>query len=537
MKIGDLFIKLGLDKKDFDKGLGQAKSDSQKFGEAIKSIRNQIVGVFAVDKILQFGKEVFNIATQAEGVRTAFSKIGTSGDLDRLRDAVKGTVSDMELMKRSVIASNFGIPIESLGKLFAFAAKRAQDTGQSIDYLVDSIVIGIGRKSPLILDNLGISIVELRKRMGGISAETATVAELTKVVGDIADEAMRKTGGLADTLGTKVQTLSASFENLKLSLSSIFSNSQMLKDDLDDWSKLIQIWQDSTITNWQKFLASFSQVQADKIFNAKKLTDDYAKMYADARSAAKTTTPPPKQDPIVLTAVEQLAAIKKVNEELEAQRILRQEFKGEKMQPISGIGAPDKLPLNFMDTNQLQLGDLGDSWKENIKKNKQFTEEYLQDWKDFTLELNDIISSGIADAISSLADGLGQLASGAMTGKDFGNQILTVIGSFMKTLGSAIIAMGVGMLALNLGLKTMNPLLLIGGGAALVAAGGLISGLAKGGVKGSASASASSGSSGYSNTSQSSALAALSGNVVFELEGNKLRGVLNNQDRKNSLIR
>lgn len=535
MKIGDLFIKLGLKKDEFDKGLNDAKQQTTAFGSAIGKIGGMIAGVFAADKLIQFGKEVFNIATHAEGIQTAFKKIGSARDLDRLRDSVRGTVSDLDLMKRAVQAQNFGIPVQELGRLFEFASKRAQDTGQSVDYLVDSIVMGIGRKSPLILDNLGISAVQLKAKLHGVGMETASVADITRAVGDIAEESFAKSGRFAETLGSKVQTLGASFENLKLTLSSLFSNSQWIKDDLDDWSSLIQIWQDKTLTKWQKFLASVSQTQADKIYKMKKLIDDYDKMYADARSAANTNTTPPKQDPIVLTAVEQLAAIKKVNEELEAQRILRKEFKGEKIQPITPIGTPDQLPINFMDTNQLQLGDMGSSWKANIEKNKQFTEEYLQDFKDFTSELNSIISSGMANAIESLASGLTELAMGDLSGKEFGAQILAMVGAFMIQLGMAFITFSKLFIAFQSAIAGMNGPLALGIGIALVAAGAVISTVAKSGMSGGGGGSVA--ASGYSPSSSSSAVAALSGNVVFELEGNKLRGVLNNQDRKNNLIR
>ena len=47
-------------------------------------------------------------------------------------------------MKMSVMANTLGLPIQNLGNLFEFAAKMAQDTAKSVDYLVDSIVRGIG---------------------------------------------------------------------------------------------------------------------------------------------------------------------------------------------------------------------------------------------------------------------------------------------------------------------------------------------------------------------------------------------------------
>lgn len=538
MKIGDLFIKLGLQKGEFDKGIDDAKKQTTAFGNSIKQIGGMIAGVFAADKIIQFGKEVFTIATQAEGVQTAFRKIGSSRDLDRLRDSVRGTVSDLDLMKRAVQAQNFGIPVQELGRLFEFASKRAQDTGQSVDYLVDSIVMGIGRKSPLILDNLGISAVQLKSKLNGVGLETASVADITRAVGDIAEESFAKTGRFAETLGSKVQTLSASFENLKLSLSSLFSNSDMIKSDLDDWSKLIQIWQDSTITKWQKFLASISQVQMDKIHAAKKLKESYEKMYADARSAGNVKPTPPKEDPIVLTAKEQLDALKKVNDELEANRILRQEFKGQKMTPLTPIGSnvgDIKLGESSLESQGV-FGDLTPHYDKIKEDNKKFTEDFLQDSKDFTDELNNIIASGLSNAIESMAFGLTELAMGEISGKEFGSQILAMVGNFMVQLGMAFITFSKLFIAFQAAITGMNGPLALGIGIAMVGAGAAISAIAKKGMSSSGGA-ASAPASGYSNYSASSGAAVLSGNVVFELEGSKLRGALNNTDRRNNLMR
>ena len=54
-----------------------------------------------------------------------------------------------------------GIDIQKLPDLLKFASIRAMETGQSVDYMVSSIVTGLGRKSPLILDNLGLKLKDL----------------------------------------------------------------------------------------------------------------------------------------------------------------------------------------------------------------------------------------------------------------------------------------------------------------------------------------------------------------------------------------
>jgi hypothetical protein len=50
-------------------------------------------------------------------------------------------------MQGAVKASNFKIPLDQLASYFAFATKRARETGESVSDLVQNIVEGIGSKS------------------------------------------------------------------------------------------------------------------------------------------------------------------------------------------------------------------------------------------------------------------------------------------------------------------------------------------------------------------------------------------------------
>lgn len=208
-------------KKNLD-DFKQAPGRFQKIGDSIKSqmasVGAAIAGAFAVQNIAQFLGESVKVAKEAEGVRKAFARIGDENKLAELRGATKGMVNDLELMKAAVQANNFEIPLSQMGKLLAFAQQRARDTGQSVDYLVQSIILGIGRKSPLILDNLGISAVKLRQKLGGISAESAQVADVAKVVGQIAEEEMAKVGKVADDNTTKLERYSVAWDNLKVKI-------------------------------------------------------------------------------------------------------------------------------------------------------------------------------------------------------------------------------------------------------------------------------------------------------------------------------
>lgn len=231
-----LAIMLSADLKRLDAGLKQANKSinemnenmiarSQKatakmddvFGKGFKRIARLAAAAFSIDAIAGFSRESVLMAANLEGVEIAFKRIGGLKVMDDLQRATRGTVNDLKLMQLAVQASNFQIPLEQLGSLFEFARRRAKETGLSVDYLVESIVTGIGRKSPLILDNLGISAVELRKRLEGVGMESASVGDMAKIVGAIAQEELSKMGEESETTSDKIQRLAASWDNLKIS--------------------------------------------------------------------------------------------------------------------------------------------------------------------------------------------------------------------------------------------------------------------------------------------------------------------------------
>ena len=146
-----------------------------RLGELVGNVARNITGMFS--DVIAKGVE---LAEAADGITHAFQRIGSEDYLQGLREATKNTVDDVELMKAAVKANDFRIPLEDLGKYLAFAQLKAQQTGQSLDYMVDSIVTGLGRRSPLILDNLGLSAAEIgekTKKTGNFMKAVASIVE------------------------------------------------------------------------------------------------------------------------------------------------------------------------------------------------------------------------------------------------------------------------------------------------------------------------------------------------------------------------
>ena len=192
-------------------GAGQADGGG-KFDDMLSVFGGNLMtkGAEAIGNLVsQMGdliNEGVNLAVAGEGIRNAFERLDNPQLLDGLRQATHGTVTDLELMKAAVKFDDFKLPVEELGTMLAFAQQKAKDTGQSVDYMVDSIVTGLGRKSLMILDNLGLSATEVKEKM----AETG---DMTKAVGAIIREQMSKAGGYVETAADRAAQATVSQQN------------------------------------------------------------------------------------------------------------------------------------------------------------------------------------------------------------------------------------------------------------------------------------------------------------------------------------
>lgn len=245
----DLIIKLGLDSSGVDKGVNKAGNSLNNLKGMIGKVGAAMGIAFGVSELVNFGKEIIGLAAKTEGVRRAFDRLGMPSLMNDLKTATRGAVSEFDLMKSAVSANNFKIPLENLGSYLAFATRRAEETGQSVDYLVESIIMGIGRKSPMILDNLGISILDIRNGM-------EQTGDMAKTVANIINAEMAKAGSSADTAATKFGQLGAKWDDFKEALGAGLSEGSKspvswLTSALETMTNYINA---ETIPTWRKLL-------------------------------------------------------------------------------------------------------------------------------------------------------------------------------------------------------------------------------------------------------------------------------------------
>lgn len=217
----------------YTKSSSQAAKSTQGFSSELSNLvmaAKAFITAGILKEVVDISLNMAKLSGNIEAVSRAFNRLpGAATILSELRKATHGAVTDLQLMERALRSVNFGLSLKSLPALFEFAAVRAQQTGVSVDYLVNSIVDGIGRKSLRVLDNLQIAQSRIKEEMGGISMEAATVAQVSEAMGRIASQELQKMGGFAETSATKVEQLEVKWEKLRVKISQTLTSPGLLK--------------------------------------------------------------------------------------------------------------------------------------------------------------------------------------------------------------------------------------------------------------------------------------------------------------------
>lgn len=495
-KANDVVIRIRTDDGQLDSGLNRAERKLGDFGGAAKKIMGIVGGAFAVERIAAFTVELAKLSGEAEGVRAAFNRIATASDLEDMKEATRGTVSELNLMKRAVSATNLGLPVENLATLFEFATKRAQDTGESVDYLVESIVTGIGRKSPLILDNLGISAVQLREKLKGVGMETASVSDIAAAVGEIAADSMRESGEVIDTNAVKIQQLSAQWQDFKLSLAENKALNDYFSGTLNEWSTWLEVVTNQSATFWDKFHATFDITgkNATAVYNKLKQQEEQQRAAAAAIDAYNQMVEKGK-NPLKETEETETKRVKTLGDLKEELKLLKDSLdsygigqEAEIQRTLQQIANTEKLikSLTTLRTARTDAGEtmstrgetprIGDPMTDvpglETDKLEAFGEIYLEKYREMMAKVQEEVDQLNQAVNLSIVDGLVGGLEAAINGESFGGvmrALLSPLAGILEEEGKLLIAAGIGLEAFKKSLASLNGIGAIAAGASLIA--------------------------------------------------------------------
>lgn len=223
----------------FSKSMGNMISKATGFNGSLTSligVASKLSGVLGgltagVNLAQWFSSSVsegIKLAEQGEGIRLAFERLNRGNLLSKLREETHNTVTDLELMKQAIKFDDFKLNIDQMGTFLAFAQQKAKDTGESIDYMVNSIVTGLGRKSLPILDNLGLSAAEIKEEMakGGdmVTAVAKIIEKRMKEAGDYVETAADRAKKRETDLQNNLEELGRTFQPLKEASDTFFNS-------------------------------------------------------------------------------------------------------------------------------------------------------------------------------------------------------------------------------------------------------------------------------------------------------------------------
>lgn len=198
--LSTLVVRLTADAGDMNRGLDDAASRARNFasrvGNALKMVgATAAVGLAAATTaVVGLGAGIAKLAIDAAPlveVQSAFEGLAQSADMgaDEMLDALQrgsaGMIAQRDLMltfnkAAQLVSTDFAV---QLPDAMQYLGKVAASTGQDMGFLLDSLVTGVGRLSPMILDNLSIqvSLADATARaseMFGIEADELTKAQV-----------------------------------------------------------------------------------------------------------------------------------------------------------------------------------------------------------------------------------------------------------------------------------------------------------------------------------------------------------------------
>ena len=209
------------------------------FGALVKA--GTAVGVaLAATKLAEAAYEMGKAAAQVDRLKVSFEGLargaGVSGNalLSAMRKAADGTIADAELIASANRAMLLGVAdsADEMTQLLEVASARGKAMGLSTAQAFSDLVTGIGRMSPLILDNLGIitggeKVFKDYAASIGRAADSLTDAEkkqalLNKVVSE-SQTMIDDNAASGRDMATSFERMDASIQNAKDALGALFS--------------------------------------------------------------------------------------------------------------------------------------------------------------------------------------------------------------------------------------------------------------------------------------------------------------------------
>jgi hypothetical protein len=484
--VSNLTVKVGADIEGLKKGLNQASGQLQSFNKGIAVLGGAVAGAFAVDKIIDFGKAVFDTTAKFQKFEAVLTN--TLGDKSAAQAAMaqitefaaKTPYGVDELTASFVKLANQGfVPtinqMRSLGDLAASQGKtfdqlteaiidaqtgefeRLKEFGVRASKQGDQVVFtfkGVQQQVDFTNDSIRnyiLSLGDVQGVSGGMEAQSKTLGGGLSNLEDAFEQLKLKIGEAAESGGLFSLMLDGVAAGVK-GLTKLFEGNsiQQSVDALQELKKLRkEAAADGDIDLWIKY---------NEIINAG--TAEVQKYY-DAHIKGKEKLDEIRNKPKAGTK--------------NGGMVDPGGIKGDIFKPIQIIEPGEEVRFQKLG---FYMRDFGKEIHKTKIAVKGFGEEWVAMWASVgvaAINAAPIMNQMFTDMAVGLGEALGNMASGLGGTELIWSAILSAVGNMATQLGQLAIGTGITVLGIKKALETLNPYAAIAGGIALVALGKIVS--------------------------------------------------------------
>lgn len=224
------------------------------------------LGVSSVINIVETAGRAVGAVVEAtlEGARAADrmevlkqSIEGFEGLVERVRTKTSGMIPTSEITRAISLFNSFNLPLQNIDAVLEEVAKTAIRTGESAEFLTQSLITGVARLSPQIIDNLGVTVKlgevqEAAAQKAGVLTEALTDQQVKlELLDQVVTQLSSKNEAvvLAESQTTAVERLSASWSELGTILTQEIAASPLIG------------WMDEATSGLAKFMRTAQEVR------------------------------------------------------------------------------------------------------------------------------------------------------------------------------------------------------------------------------------------------------------------------------------
>ncbi|MCP4648905.1 MAG: hypothetical protein GY853_02325 [PVC group bacterium] len=227
----EILLKTVFDKalRDFDKlnkQTDETKKKTKKLDQVIKNAKKNWVSLgIAVAGTAVAIRKGFDLSKTAasynQSVQAMEKQFGVSSNkmMAKLREASGATIANKDLVLSANKAMALGVTMDSdkMASMMELARVKARAMGMTTTDAFNDIAVGVGRNSPMILDNLGIITKGWTEEAKAAGKAFDAQFILNKIQEDAAP-VLKRLGELVETDAEKIQRMEASIDNASLAI-------------------------------------------------------------------------------------------------------------------------------------------------------------------------------------------------------------------------------------------------------------------------------------------------------------------------------